>query len=132
MKNKQQKWLSLLLGMIWGLSMSACTTLPSPDETPMAGPEKSYANIHEAFTVHDTDGNGYLDQQEFIQLQNDPIIVRSRQMIPEMRDNPPLFDEIDENRDNQISLEELTAVIFPILPINGDGKSGDKKNSPAQ
>ena len=75
-----------------------------------------YSSIHDAFDVHDTDGNGYLDQQEFVQLQNDPAIVRARQKIPEVEMNPFLFEEVDENADGQISQEELTRAIFPILP----------------
>lgn len=83
---------------------------------------KNYGNIHDVFSTYDNDGNGYLDQQEFFQLQNDPFIIKSRQKIPEMQRSPLIFEEIDENGDNQLSLEELTATIFPILPINGNGK----------
>ena len=86
-------------------------SLPSPDENP------NYSTIHDAFTRYDTNGDGYLDRHEYSQLQQDPEIQRIRKAIVEIVESGPyLFEEIDENGDEQISLEELTRMIQPLQP----------------
>lgn len=86
-------------------------TLSSPEE------HHHYLTIHEAFTRHDTNGDGYLDRHEFDQLQVDPAIVSVRKTIAEIAKSGPLmFEEIDEDEDEFITLNELTVIIQPLLP----------------
>lgn len=126
-----QKWDERAISIFtacWLLFVASCASESTQGQDGAGGAgEKSYANIHDVFSAYDNDGNGYLDPQEYFQLQNDPFIVKSRQKIPEMQRSPLIFEEIDENMDNQISLEELTAIIFPVLPMNGDGHANETK-----
>jgi len=86
-------------------------SLPSPEE------HHHYLTINDAFTRHDTNGDGYLDQHEYDQLQTDPAILSVRKAMAEMVESGPLlFAEIDENDDGYISLHELTVAILPLLP----------------
>lgn len=86
-------------------------TLTSPEE------KQHYLTIHDAFSRHDTNGDGYLDRHEFDQLQLDPVIVRVRAAIAEIAESGPLmFEEIDEDEDEFITLNELTVMIQPLLP----------------
>ena len=86
-------------------------SVPSPEEN------QNYLTIHNAFTQHDTNADGYLDQHEYNQLQTDPEILRVRQSIAEIvTSGPLLFTEIDENEDGLITLNELTVIIQPLLP----------------
>ena len=86
-------------------------SLTSPEE------HQHYLTINDAFSRHDTNGDGFLDQHEFDQLQGDPEIIRVRKSIAEIAESGPmLFTEIDENDDGFISLNELTIAIQPLLP----------------
>ena len=60
--------------------------------------------------------DGYLDQIEFTQMQDDPAIVKIRKLIKEVKETPLLFNEVDENGDEKISLEELTRTVTPLIP----------------
>lgn len=86
-------------------------SLPSPEE------RQNYLTIHDAFTRHDTNADGYLDRHEYAQLQTDPEIMRVRAAIVDIVESGPLiFEEIDENEDELITVNELTVIVQPILP----------------
>lgn len=86
-------------------------SVPSPEEN------QNYLTIHDAFTRHDTNADGYLDEHEYVQLETDPQIIRIRKSIAEIvTSGPLLFTEIDENEDGLITLNELTVMIQPLLP----------------
>ena len=85
----------------------------------MTSPEEHqhYLTIHDAFSRHDTNADGFLDPHEYDQLQVDPEILRVRKAIAEIVESGPmLFTEIDENDDGYISLNELTMTIQPLTP----------------
>ena len=85
-------------------------SLPSPGES------QNYSTISDAFSRYDTNGDGYLDEHEFSQLQSDPVIIRIRKATPELeKSGPLLFVEVDENGDGLISLNELTVIIQPLI-----------------
>ena len=111
----------MMIAVIIAILLTACASkgtqeigdpsLPSPEE------HHHYLTINEAFSRHDTNGDGYLDQHEYDQLQTDPAILQVRKAIAEMVESGPLlFAEIDENADGYISLNELTIAILPMLP----------------
>ena len=117
MMNKLSK--IFLLGIL--LTLVACASKRTVEigDRSLASPEENqhYLTIHDAFSRHDTNGDGFLDRHEYAQLQQDPAIVRVRRAIAEIVDSGPfMFDEIDENGDEQISLTELTVIIQPLLP----------------
>ena len=86
-------------------------SLPSPGEN------VHYTTIYDAFSRYDTNGDGYLDEHEFAQLQTDPKIIAIRRSIPELASQGPmLFNEVDEDGDGYISLNELTVISQPLLP----------------
>lgn len=86
-------------------------TLASPEE------HQHYLTISDAFTRHDTNADSFLDRHEFAQLQVDPAIDRVRAAIAEIVESGPLmFEEIDEDEDELITLNELTIIIQPLLP----------------
>lgn len=101
------------LSLALALLLYACATEPSPHNLPAADGHntKRYSNIHDAFSMHDTNNDGYLDRQEFTQLQQDPEIIKLRKKIPEVRNMPFLFEEIDENGDDRISMQEMVIAI---------------------
>lgn len=81
-------------------------------------PEKSpyYTTIYDAFSTHDTNADGYIDDHEFVQFQTDPEIVRIRKSIPELdSEGPLLFVEIDENEDGLINIREMTTITQPLM-----------------
>jgi Ca2+-binding EF-hand superfamily protein len=85
----------------------------------VASPEtkQHYQTIYDAFSRHDTNNDGFLDEHEFAQLQTDPNIVRMRQVIPELANSGPLmFNEVDEDGDGRISETEITVIIQPLIP----------------
>ena len=49
-------------------------------------------------------------------MQDDPAIVKIRKLIKEVKETPLLFNEVDENGDEKISLEELTRTVTPLIP----------------
>jgi Ca2+-binding EF-hand superfamily protein len=84
----------------------------------VTSPEESihYNTVYDAFSEHDTDGDGFLDEHEFTQLQTDPKIVAMRRSIPELvNEGPMLFTEVDENGDGRISVNELTVIAQPLI-----------------
>lgn len=86
--------------------------LTSPEE------HHHYTTIYDAFSRHDTNGDGYLDRHEYTQLQGDAEILRVQKAIEVIvKSGPLLFEEIDENEDELISLNELTIMIQPLLPV---------------
>lgn len=108
--------------LLASLLISACASkrsveigdpsLPSPEEN------QHYLTIYDAFSRHDTNGDGFLDRHEYDQLQADPVIVRVRAAIAEIVESGPLmFEEIDENEDELITLTELTVMIQPLIPV---------------
>ena len=75
-----------------------------------------YQTIYDAFSRYDTNGDGFLDEHEFTQLQLDPKITAIRNSIPELANAPPmLFNEVDEDGDGRISVNELTVITQPYV-----------------
>ena len=78
-----------------------------------------YQTIYDAFSRYDTNGDGFLDEHEFNQLQSDPKITAIRNSIPELANSPPmLFNEVDEDGDGRISVNELTVITQPFVQKN--------------
>ena len=104
--------LTLLVGCVGTRSNEiGDPSLTSPEE------RQRYLTIHDAFSRHDTNGDGFLDQHEYDQLQTDPEILRVRKAISELVESGPmLFAEVDENEDGFVSLQELTITIQPLIP----------------
>jgi Ca2+-binding EF-hand superfamily protein len=118
---KYKTWKTVILVTITAISIMACASKRSVEigDPSLTSPEEHqhYLTINDAFSRHDTNGDGFLDQHEFDQLQGDPEIIRVRKSIAEIAESGPmLFTEIDENDDGFISLNELTIAIQPLLP----------------
>jgi Ca2+-binding EF-hand superfamily protein len=76
-----------------------------------------YSTVYDAFSRHDTNGNGFIDEHEFHQFQNDPQIVNVRKRIPKVNSSIPLlFNEIDEDGDGKISMDEMTIIVEGLKP----------------
>ena len=98
------------LGMDLGCSMS-----PEKASTPKS--DAKYATVYDVFSRHDTNSDGYLDRHEFLQFQQDPEISKIRTRIAENgHANPLLFEEIDEDHDERISLNEMTVIAESYIP----------------
>ena len=118
MNSKQLKFI-VILGLIMLLVACASKRTKEIGDPTLTSPEEHqhYMTVNDAFSRHDTNGDGFLDRHEFDQLQRDPEIVRLRQSIAELaKSGPLLFEEIDENDDGKISLNELTIIIQPLIP----------------
>lgn len=103
------------------LILVACASQRSQEigDPTVASPEtqQHYQTIYDAFSRHDTNNDGFLDEHEFAQLQTDPNIVGMRQRIAELAATGPLlFNEVDEDGDGRISETEITVIIQPLLP----------------
>ena len=86
-------------------------SVPSPEL------RQHYLTVRDAFTRHDTNFDGFLDEHEFAQFQTDPNIISVRQKISELaHSGPMLFAEIDENGDGLISDNEIQVIVQPMLP----------------
>ncbi|WP_455203097.1 EF-hand domain-containing protein, partial [Kaarinaea lacus] len=98
--------MKFLLILATGFVLISCAS--SPERKAKRGiADAKYASIYDAFSTHDTNGDGYIDQHEFFQFQQDPQIVQLRQRIPDLSHSIPLlFEEVDENGDDKISLDE--------------------------
>jgi Ca2+-binding EF-hand superfamily protein len=104
-----------------GLMLFSCASKRTQEigDPTVASPEtkQHYQTIHDAFSRHDTNNDGFLDEHEFAQLQSDPNIMRMRQRIAELAETGPLlFNEVDEDGDGRISETEITVIIQPLLP----------------
>ncbi|WP_455223552.1 EF-hand domain-containing protein [Kaarinaea lacus] len=114
--------ISLTLGItVVSLVLVSCAAKRSHEigDPSVASPEtqQHYQTIYDAFSRHDTNNDGFLDEHEFAQLQTDPNVVRMRQRISELADSGPLmFSEVDEDGDGRISENEITVIIQPLLP----------------
>ena len=117
------------ISQFWGISffvvvltsMAGCAGTRSTEigDPSLTSPEERqrYLTIHDAFSRHDTNGDGFLDPHEYDQLQTDPEIMRVRKAISELVESGPmLFAEVDENEDGFVSLQELTITILPLIP----------------
>ena len=96
------------------VGLSACSAPSKPNQTKAA--DLHYLTVSAAFSSYDNNGDGFLDRHEFSQLQQDPQIAAMRNSIPELRGTPLLYEEIDENEDERITLEELTIISQPLIP----------------
>lgn len=106
-------WISLLSTVILAM-LTSCTQTP-PVKTKSDKPE--YTTIYDVFSRFDTNSDNLLDRHEFHQFQQDPKIIAFRERIPEAsRTIPLLFDEIDENGDERISLDEITVIAEGYIP----------------
>jgi len=86
-------------------------SVPSPEY------KEDYQTIYDAFTRHDTNFDGFLDEHEFAQLQSDPNIVSMRERIAVLAATGPfMFNEVDENHDGKISETEITVISQPLIP----------------
>ena len=114
-------WKIFIISASTFLVVAACASKRSVEigDPSLTSPEEHqhYLTIHDAFSRHDTNADGFLDPHEYDQLQVDPEILRVRKAIAEIVESGPmLFTEIDENDDGYISLNELTMTIQPLIP----------------
>jgi len=118
---KYKTWKTVILVTITAISIMACASKRSVEigDPSLTSPEEHqhYLTINDAFSRHDTNGDGFLDQHEFAQFQSDPNIVEMRSKIPELASSGPmLFEEIDENDDGRLSFTELEVIAQPLMP----------------
>ena len=93
--------------------IAACGSSPSvpPDSSGVDRDNPKYITIYDVFSRYDTNTDSFLDRHEFNQFQLDPAIIAFRKKIPEStRTIPFLFEEIDEDGDERISLTEITVI----------------------
>lgn len=115
------RYSNLILIIVLTFLLAACASKRSYEigDPSLTSPaeHQHYLTIHDAFSRHDTNADGYLDRHEYAQLQQDPEILRVRRAITEMVESGPyMFEEVDENGDGLISLTELTVIIQPLIP----------------
>ena len=80
--------------------LSAISISVASSELPLRGPIP--------FTVYDTDGNGLISEQEFTQVRNERIAAKAAQGRPMKRKgNAPSFSSFDEDKNGQLTPEEL-------------------------
>lgn len=106
---------------IASLLLIACAAKRPPEigDPSVPSPEykEDYQTIYDAFTRHDTNFDGFLDEHEFALLQSDPNIVSMRERIAELAASGPfMFNEVDENHDGKISETEITVISQPLIP----------------
>jgi hypothetical protein len=95
---------------------TSCAQTP-PTKTKLERSDSKYTTIYDVFSRYDTNSNNFLDRHEFHQFQQDPEIIAFRERIPEAaRTIPLLFDEIDEDDDERISLDEITVIAEGYIP----------------
>ena len=106
----------LLSVMLTVVAITNCAqTPPAKKEVKRASPE--YTTIYDVFSRYDTNSDNLLDRHEFYQFQLDPEIIAFRERIPEAaRTIPMLFEEIDEDDDDRISLDEITVIAEGYIP----------------
>ena len=105
--------LSLVLPVLITASCAE-TSKPTPD-IKQGNPE--YTTLYDVFSRYDTNSDNLLDRHEFFQFQQDPEIIAFRERIPEAaRTIPLLFEEIDEDDDERISLDEITVIAEGYIP----------------
>jgi hypothetical protein len=119
-----------VLALVIALGVANCA--PTPPAEPPVDHSKStidrnnspidrsnpkYSTIYDAFSRYDTNSDNLLDRHEFSQFQLDPEVVALRERIPEAsRTIPLLFEEIDEDGDERISLDEITVIAEGSIP----------------
>lgn len=112
-----------VLALVIALCVASCAPTP-PAETPMDRNNPpidrnnpKYSTIYDAFSRYDTNSDNLLDRHEFSQFQLDPEVVALRERIPEAsRTIPLLFEDIDEDGDERISLDEITVIAEGSIP----------------
>lgn len=119
---QQMKTICIIISVLILISCATNASKKRADEIgdpSVSSPElrQHFLTIRDAFTRHDTNFDGFLDEHEFAQFQTDPNIVSMRSKIPELADSGPmLFEEIDENGDGLISDNEIQVIAQPLLP----------------
>ncbi len=98
------------------LIMAGCAPTPPANHKIDRGNPK-YTTLYDVFSRYDTNSDSHLDQHEFHQFQLDPDIAAIREKIPQAsRTLPMLFDDIDEDNDERISLDEITVIAEGYIP----------------
>lgn len=67
-------------------------------------------NVREAFNKYNTDGNNYLDRQEFKNFMTDSARLTGLKISDEMLEQ--LFIDMDVNHDGEIEVEEFIDAQF--------------------
>jgi hypothetical protein len=99
-----------LLALTVAIMSTSCTPTP-PVNTVIDRDNPKYSTVYDVFSRYDTNSDNLLDRHEFSQFQLDPEIIAFRERIPEAsRTIPLLFEEIDEDSDERISLDEITVI----------------------
>lgn len=112
--SKRKQLSTSLLVMIITVLLSACAGQSSKGDSSSSGDDNRnlYDTVSDAFSMHDSNNDGNLDRQEFIQFQQDPAIVRlSSQGVSSLDNRPGVFEEMDENGDGNVSLQEIRTAI---------------------
>jgi Ca2+-binding EF-hand superfamily protein len=99
------------------MGVASCSSTPPANNTLIDRDDPKYSTIYDVFSRYDTNSDNYLDRHEFSQFQLDPEIIAFRERIPEAaRTIPLLFEEIDEDSDERISLDEITVIAEGYIP----------------
>lgn len=117
-----KKYSMIRTAIIWTISLALlvlvnvnCSRAMAPKTGNSSNPK--YSTVYDVFSRYDTNADGHLDRHEFHQFQQDPEIIKIRRKIPPLeRTLPLIFEEIDENNDEQISLEEMTVITEDYIP----------------
>ena len=93
---------SLLAAATALISLTAGAALAADSDLPSRGPVP--------FEVFDSDGDGYIDEQEFNRVHNERIQQRASEgrMMRNMG-NAPAFTDLDSNDDGRVSPQEHRA-----------------------
>lgn len=113
----------VVLALVIAFGVADCAPTPRA-ETPMEKKNRpidrnnsKYSTLYDAFSRYDTNSDNLLDRHEFSQFQLDPEVIAFRERIPEAsRTIPMLFEEIDEDGDERISLDEITVIAEGYIP----------------
>ena len=108
---------SFCVMITFALLMVACAGGLSPHNSRAVSSQSNnhYDTVSDAFSMHDTNNDGFLDRHEFVQFQQDPGIIRLSNRVSGLRNAPLLFEEIDENGDDRISRQEMRVAVSPRL-----------------
>lgn len=111
-----------LIVLLASLNMSCATTQQGMGQGKTQPMDESLKEIYlsvirDGFTTYDVDVNGFLSRAEYSEFQLNPEVSKILTVIAMYnKTGILLFDEIDDNKDERISYEEIDGSILALLP----------------